>query len=149
VKSIRGIRGGTHILLLGAVAAAVVLMVVGHALFRRDEAELWSDIQKEFAVSPILSVELRADGPEQMTLTGVDAEAFSKALLAATFSEGNPDNYGPTPAVLASFDYTGHERFGANQWPDGRFELRWDERQFLVSSPELAALLREKGFVYQ
>jgi hypothetical protein len=63
--------------------------------------------------------------------------------------KGNPNNYRPTPDVLVGLSYAGHDRVGANQWPEGRIELRWDERQFLVSSPELASLLREKGLVYE
>ena len=35
------------------------------------------------------------------------------------------------------------------QWPDGRFEMQRDGSQFLIEAPGLAALLEERGIVYE
>jgi hypothetical protein len=54
-----------------------------------------------------------------------------------------------TTAVVVLLHYADGRALTPNQWPDGRFEVRYEERQFLVRCPELEALLKERGFVYK
>ncbi|MHB0981238.1 MAG: hypothetical protein ACYC5Q_14430 [Thermoleophilia bacterium] len=131
------------------LAAALLAGATGCNLLGVDAGRLWADLQRDLTTSTVVSVELQADGRENTLVTGAEADGLSQAFLAGTFSEDNPENFGPTPAVSALFLYAGHEPLAVNQWPDGRFELRSAERQFLIDSPELSALLRQKGFVYR
>ncbi len=131
------------------LAAALLAGATGCNPFRVDAGRLWTDLQGDLTTSTLVSVELRAEGRENTLVTGAEADGLSQAFLAGTFSEDNPENFGPTPSVSALFLFEGHELFPVNQWPDGRFELRSAGRQFLIDSPELSALLRRKGFVYQ
>lgn len=131
------------------LAAALLAGATGFNPFEVDADRLWTELQRDLTTSTLVSVELRADGRENALMTEAEADGLSQAFLAGTFSEDNPKNFGPTPAVAALFDYAGHELLVVNQWPDGRFELRSAGRQFLIDSPELSALLRRKGFVYQ
>ncbi len=108
----------------------------------------WEDMQRRFDPAAVTTVELTGPaGPA--TLTGAEAQRFTRALLAGTFSESNAQHFGPTPEIGVGYAFPGEETFRSNQWPDGRFEILWNERQFLVSSPELARLLEEKGYVYR
>jgi hypothetical protein len=109
----------------------------------------WEDMQRRFDPATVTTVELTAPAERRATLTGAEAQTFTRALLAGTFSESNAQHFGPTPEIGVGYAFPGEETFRSNQWPDGRFEILWNDRQFLVSSPELARLLEEKGYVYR
>ena len=108
----------------------------------------WEDMQRRFDPAAVSTVELTAPG-RRVTLTGAQAQTFTRAVLAGAFNESNAQHFGPTPEVGVGYAFPGEETFRSNQWPDGRFEILWNDRQFLVSSPELARLLEEKGYVYR
>ena len=60
-----------------------------------------------------------------------------------------PSSNGPTAEIVITYNFPTDQVLSPNQWPDGRFEVRWGGRQFLVQSPELARLLQVRGFTYQ
>ena len=62
-------------------------------------------------------------------------------LAAGTFGEDNPNHFGPTPEVGVLVTLHDNSPVNVAQWPDGRFEVAKNGRQFLVNAPELAALL--------
>lgn len=139
---------------LAVIIALIVLVVIFVFTFlvkspeERDRAT-WTRMQRHFDPAAVTKVELRGPAKLQAALAGPEAQTFTQALLAGTFSETNAQHLGPTPEIGVRYTFPGEETFGSNQWPDGRFEVLWDDRQFLVSSPELARLLEEKGYVYQ
>ena len=109
----------------------------------------WEDMQRHFDPAAVATVELTGPAGRRATLTGAEAQTFTRALLAGTFSESNAQHFGPTAEIGVGFAFPGDETFRSNQWPDGRFEILWGGRQFLVSSPELTKLLEQKGYVYR
>lgn len=143
------LRRAARVFLLAALVAAVLAGVSSCRPGGVDPARVWADVQRDLGARPVASVELIADGRDNTAETGAEADALADAFLAGTFDEDNPENFGPTAAVVTLFRYEGLEPLAVNQWPDGRFELRKSGRQFLIASPELAELLRERGFVYR
>lgn len=131
------------LLVLGGIFVLTFLVQVPEEIDRAS----WADMQHHFDPAAVNTVELTQAGLRS-TLTGPEAQTFAQALLAGTFSEGNAQHFGPTPEIGVGFVFPGEEAFRSNQWPDGRFEVLWSGRQFLVSSPRLAGLLEQKGFVY-
>jgi hypothetical protein len=109
----------------------------------------WKDMQRRFDPAAVTKVELTGPAGRPATLTGAEALSFARALFAGTFVESNAQHFGPTPEIGVGYAFPGEETFRSNQWPDGRFEILWNDRQFLVSSPELARLLEGKGYVYR
>ena len=109
----------------------------------------WQSMQHRFDPAAVSTIELTEPAGLQASLAGAEAQTFVQALLAGTFSESNAQQLGPTAEIVVVYTFPGGETFWPNQWPDGRFEVSWDGRQFLVTSPELARLLEEKGFVYR
>jgi hypothetical protein len=105
-------------------------------------------MQHEIATAKVVSVALRGPRTADASITGAECQEFVRALVAGTFDEDNPNNYGPTPEVSALFTCADGQVIIANEWPDGRFELRYEDRQFLVRAPGLEVLLRQRGFVY-
>ncbi|MCL4367909.1 MAG: hypothetical protein M1337_01855 [Actinobacteria bacterium] len=125
-------------------------LAVAKSMKRFANPGMWQDLQDQLASSTIQKAEIWADGPKRAVLTGADAQEFSDAfVLGGIFSEDNPDSYGPTASVVVTLTYAGGQVITLPQWPDGRFQVQIEGRQFLVSSPNSASLLRDRGFVYQ
>jgi len=136
--------------IIGCIVLAVIftLTFLVKSPEERDRAT-WERMQRHFDPAAVTKVELTGPAGLRATLTGPEAQTFTQALLAGTFSETNAQHLGPTAEIVVVYTFPGGETFFPNQWPDGRFELTWGGRQFLVSSPELARLLEEKGYVYR
>jgi|GEM_PF-3449474 len=109
----------------------------------------WEDMRHHFDPAAVTTVELTGPAGLRATIAGPEAQAFTRGLFAGTFAESNAQHFGPTSEIGVGYSFPGEETFRSNQWPDGRFEIVWNGRQFLVSSPELARLLEEKGYVYR
>lgn len=131
------------LLVLGGIFVLTFLIQAPEEIDRAS----WADMQHHFDPAAVNTVELTQAGL-RTTLTGPEAQTFAQALLAGTFSESNAQHFGPTAEIVVIYTFTGEEPLTPNQWPDGRFEVLWSGRQFLVSSPRLAGLLEQKGFVY-
>ncbi|MCL5942007.1 MAG: hypothetical protein M1325_00500 [Actinobacteria bacterium] len=147
-----GNRRSADLLKIGAflLATALALLVGAASCAPKEEGayQTWKDLQHSLADRTILQVELHAPGPKERVLSGVDAEAFSRALLGGTFSEDNAQNFGPTAAITILFRYDDRDPIPVAQWPDGRFEIRSSGTQFLVASQPLCELLRNADYVY-
>lgn len=111
-------------LLFMLLAAASVVVAIGCTPQAKSAERLWADLVRELTDSKIASAELQAAGTRSKVATGSEAEAFLHAFLAGTFSEDNPQNFGPTPAISIRFVFQGHDPVSVGQWPDKRFELR-------------------------
>ncbi|MCJ7797355.1 MAG: hypothetical protein MUQ56_11425 [Thermoleophilia bacterium] len=133
------------LIVLAAILALTFIVQVPEELDR----ETWKSMQRHFDPAAVTKVELTGPAGLRATLAGPEAQSFSRALFAATFVESNAQHFGPTAEIVVVYTFPGEETFTPNQWPDGRFEVSWGGRQFLVSSPELARLLEEKGYVYR
>jgi hypothetical protein len=129
----------------GLVLAALVVVVSGC----QSPEDRWSEMQQEIAGAEVVSVALRGPRTANSVITGAECQEFVRALIAGTFDEDNPNDYGPTPEVSALFTCADGQAIVANEWPDGRFELRYKDRQFLVRAPKLELLLESRGFDYE
>ncbi|MCL5735308.1 MAG: hypothetical protein M1274_06915 [Actinobacteria bacterium] len=136
---------------LGTVFVVVALTIAVFAVAgRQDEGvEAWRGLRKEFAGQKPTFAQVVAPWPKGANLTRPDAEAFARALFSGTFASTNRSHEGPTASIVVLIQYEGYRQpVAPNQWPDGRFEITWNNVQFLVSSPELSRLLAERGFTY-
>ena len=151
-----GLTARTSLRRLWPVAVIIALLVLGAVLLltfivqvpEELDRAAWEDMQHRYDPAAVTKVDLNGPaGPA--TLTGAEAQTFTRALLTGTFNESNAQHFGPTPEIGVGYTFPDEETFRSNQWPDGRFEILWSGRQFLVSSPGLARLLEEKGYVYR
>lgn len=134
------------------VVALFVLVALGLGLgclaCSSGAPSVWASMQQELDERYVYCVRVQA-GVNEATLVGDPAEEFSRAFLGATFDEDNREHFGPTSDIVLTFCYNDSVPIHVNQWPDDRFELWAKGEQFLVSSPELTALLRSGGFDHQ
>jgi len=131
----------------GLALAALLLLLEGCGSSQgvEDPWKRQSEILRGLRVE---SVEIRANGPRRVVLGGEEARGFVDALLAGTFNEDNPFNFGPTASVVVLYHYTDGTVFSVPQWPDGRFQIQETGKgQYLIASPSLAGLLLDRGFV--
>lgn len=130
-----------------ALAGTVVFVALNLTGVWAHGDDLWTDLRAEITSSDVASVELVA-GPKRSVLSPTDSRPVMEAFVAGEFDEDNPHDFGPTAEVAVLITLGDGRVVAANQWPDGRFEMLAHERQFLVRSPRLEALLRDLGLVY-
>jgi hypothetical protein len=135
-----------RIAILLAVCVVILAVVLPVRLVSSSASDLWDELKADMEHESVRSVVLTGPGPREETLTGMDCQRAVDAFLTGVFAEDNPNDLGPTAAIVASFELTQSGWVNANQWPDGRFEVQYKDRQFLVGCPQFASILRSRGF---
>lgn len=126
------------------------LLVIPSCTSGREKSEgAWSEVRESLSRGEILTIEIRGPGRKEIVRSPAEVSTIIDAFVSGAFDEDNPNHFGPTPEITVLFMMNGGEYQAVGQWPDGRFELQRDERQFLVEAPELAVVLKERGFVYE
>lgn len=132
-----------------ALLGFALLTVSGCASGEDRSRDVWRGIQQHLSAADVSKVQFWGPGDGTSGAVAEPPAAVVAALISGTFAEDNPNHFGPTPEVGVTFVLKQGDPLNVAQWPDGRFEIARNGRQFLVSAPELAFMLTEAGFVYR